>query len=85
MNSTGGQYTLPFGARIRLKASFDISTYPAKVQVILRAMKKYGLILADIGSNMYITGAPDDRWNNDELQMLGQIKGADFEVVKFNN
>jgi hypothetical protein len=84
VNSTGGQYSLPFGARIRLKSSFDISSYPAKVQVILRAMKKYGLILADIGSNMYITGAPDERWNNDELRTLGQIKGADFEVVKFN-
>jgi hypothetical protein len=84
VNSTGGQYALPFGARIRLKAGFDISSYPAKVQVILRAMKKYGLILADIGSNMYITGAPDDRWNNDELRTLGQIKGSDFEVVKFN-
>jgi hypothetical protein len=84
VNSTGGQYSLPFGARIRLKADYDISKFPAKVQVILRAMKKYGLILADIGSNMYITGAPDDRWNNDELQQLGKIKGADFEVVKFN-
>src|SRR5688572_21229398 len=84
VNSTGGQYSLPFGARIRLKANYDISKFPAKVQVILRAMKKYGLILADIGSNMYITGAPDDRWNNDELQQLGKIKGADFEVVKFN-
>jgi hypothetical protein len=80
VNSTGGQ----FGARIRLKANYDISKFPAKVQVILRAMKKYGLILADIGSNMYITGSPDDRWNNDELQQLGKIKGADFEVVKFN-
>jgi hypothetical protein len=84
VNSTGGQYSLPFGARIRLKAGYDISKFPAKVQVILRAMKKYGLILADIGSNMYITGAPDDRWSNDELQQLGKIKGADFEVVKFN-
>lgn len=84
VNSTGGQYSLPFGARIRLKADYDISKFPAKVQVILRAMKKYGLILADIGSNMYITGAPDERWNNDELQQLGKIKGADFEVVKFN-
>lgn len=84
VNSTGGQYSLPFGARIRLKADYDISGFPPKVQVILKAMKKYGLILADIGSNMYITGAPDDRWNNDELKQLGKIKGADFEVVKFN-
>jgi hypothetical protein len=43
------------------------------------------LILADIGSNLYITGAPDERWNNSDLQKLGQVKGSHFEVVKFNN
>ncbi|MBI1781423.1 MAG: hypothetical protein HYR66_08640 [Sphingobacteriales bacterium] len=85
VSSTGGQYSLPFGARIRLKASFNISSYSATNQVILKAMKKYGLILADIGSNMYITGAPDERWNNDDLRLLGQIHASDFEVVKFNN
>jgi hypothetical protein len=82
VSSTGGQYSLPFGAKIRLKAGFDISAYPAHIQVILKAMKKYGLILADIGSNMYISGAPDERWNNDELQQLGKVKASDFEVVK---
>ncbi|MEO7984265.1 MAG: hypothetical protein ABI688_09300 [Bacteroidota bacterium] len=85
VSSTGGQYSLPFGARIRLKASFNISSFSATNQVILRAMKKYGLILADIGSNLYITGAPDERWDNSDLQRLGQVKGSDFEVVKFNN
>ena len=85
VNSTGGQYSLPFGARIRLKSNFDISGYSATNQIILRAMKKYGLILADIGSNLYISGAPDERWNNDDLRKLGQIHGSDFEVVKFNN
>jgi len=85
VSSSGGQYTLPFGARIRLKAGLDISGYSATNQVILNAMKKYGLILADIGSNHYISGAPDERWNNDDLQKLGQIHGSDFEVVKFNN
>ncbi len=84
VNSTGGQYSLPFGARIRLKAGFDISTYSSANQVILRAMKKYGLILADIGSNLYISGAPDERWNNDDLRNLGRLRGSDFEVVKFN-
>ena len=54
-------------------------------QVILKAMKTYGLILADIGSNMYVSGAPDERWNNDELRELLQVKASDFEVVKFNN
>jgi len=48
-------------------------------------MKKYGLMLADIGSDMYISGAPDERWNNDELRELLQVKVSDFEVVKFNN
>jgi hypothetical protein len=85
VNSTGGQHSLPFGARIRLKSSVNISTYSATNQIILRAMKKYGLILADIGSNLYITGAPDERWNNSDLQKLGQLHGSDFEVVKFNN
>jgi hypothetical protein len=75
---------LPFGARIRLKSSFDITSYSATNQIILKAMKKYGLILADIGSNFYITGSPDDRWNNDDLQKLGKVKGSNFEVVKFN-
>ena len=48
-------------------------------------MKKYGLMLADIGSNMYVSGAPDERWNNDELRELLLVKASDFEVVKFNN
>ncbi len=81
VNSTGGEYSLPFGARIRLRQDFDISGFSASNQVILRAMKKYGLILADIGSNLYISGAPDVRWNNDDLRQLGQVKGSDFEAV----
>jgi hypothetical protein len=84
VSSSGGQYALPFGAKIRLKASFNISSYPPHLRVILTAMKKYGLILADIGSNMYISGVPDSRWNNDELQQLGSVTAADFEVVKFH-
>jgi hypothetical protein len=85
VNSSGGQYSLPFGARIRLKAGFNITGYSATNQIILKAMKKYGLILADIGSNLYVSGAPDQRWNNDDLRKLGQLHGSDFEVVKFNN
>lgn len=84
VGSSGGQYSLPFGAKIRLKANFDISGYSVNVQIILTAMKKYGLILADIGSNMYVSGAPDDRWDNDELQTLGTITASNFEVVKMN-
>lgn len=84
VNSTGGQYALPFGAKLRLKANFKISSYPPHVQVILKAMKKYGIILADIGSNMYISGVPDKRWNNDGLQKLSGVTAADFEVVNFH-
>jgi hypothetical protein len=72
----------PMGLRLRLKASFDISGYPADDQVILTAMKKYGLILADNGSAIFISGAPDDRWNNADLNLLKQITASSFEVVQ---
>ncbi len=72
----------PMGMRVRLKASFDISGFSPAMQVILRAMKKYGMILADNGSNWYVSGAPDSRWNDDELNTLKAIKGSDFEVVQ---
>ena len=74
----------PMGMRLRLKASFDLSGYSTANQVILKAMKKYGLILADNGSSMYISGAPDDRWNNDDLHLLGNVTASDFEVVQMN-
>ena len=69
------------GQRFRLKAGFDISPYPADVQVILRALKKYGMILADNGSAWYISGEPDARWNNDNLALMRNITGAAFEAV----
>jgi hypothetical protein len=77
---TGSQYP-PMGARFRLKSSFDISGYAPQVQVILRAMKKYGIINADNGSAWYISGAPDERWDNDMLRQIKQLKGSDFEAV----
>ncbi len=84
VNSSGiKHYSLPFGARIRLKANFNISSYSAANKIILTALKKYGLILADIGSNMFISGAPDSRWDNDDLRALLNVHGSDFEVVKF--
>jgi len=70
------------GMRLRLKSSFDISSYPVSVKVILTAMKKYGLILADNGSSLYISGAPDSRWSNDDLHTLSQVTGSDFEVLQ---
>lgn len=72
----------PMGARMRLKASVDISRYPATAQVVLRALKRYGMILADNGSNWFVTGAPDPRWNDTEINTLKGIKGSDFEVIQ---
>jgi hypothetical protein len=72
----------PMGMRVRLKAGFDISRFSPAVQVILRGLKKYGMILADNGSNWYISGAPDPRWNDDELATLRGVRGSDFEVVQ---
>ena len=72
----------PMGMRMRLKSSVDISGFSATNQVILTALKKYGLIMADNGSSMYLTGAPDDRWNNDDLHTLSTLTAADFEVVQ---
>jgi hypothetical protein len=72
----------PMGTRLRLKASFDISGFPADDQVILTALKKYGMILADNGSAIFISGAPDDRWNNTNLNLLKSITAASFDVVQ---
>jgi hypothetical protein len=74
----------PMGMRLRLKASFDISSFSATNQVILAALQKYGMIMADNGSSMFITGAPDDRWNNDDLHNLGSVTAADFDVVQMD-
>lgn len=73
------------GMRVRLKASVNISGYSPPMQVILRALKKHGMILADNGSNWFISGAPDPRWSDSELHTLRLIKGSDFEVVKMTN
>ncbi len=72
----------PMGMRVRLKQSYDISGFRPHVQVILRALKKHGMILADNGSNWYISGAHDSRWNDDTLRELGDVTGGNFEVVQ---
>jgi len=72
----------PMGMRVRLKASFDVSGFSAKNQVILNALKRYGMIMADNGSNMYISGAPDNRWDNNDLHNLSQVTTSDFEVIQ---
>ncbi len=71
----------PMGMRLRLKSSFDMSGYSAANQVLLKAMQQYGLIMADNGSSMYISGTPDDRWDNDDLHNLGNVIASDFDVV----
>jgi hypothetical protein len=72
----------PMGLRVRLKASFDVSSFPKQARVVLTALKRYGMLLADNGSNWYISGAPDRRWNNDALHTLSRVKGSSFEVVE---
>ncbi len=72
----------PMGMRVRLRADFDVTPFPANVQVILRAMKTYGMLLADNGSAWYVSGAPDPRWSDDELATLRNVRGRDFEVVR---
>jgi hypothetical protein len=71
----------PMGLRVRLKASVDISGFGSQARVVLTALKRYGMILADNGSPWYITGTPDSRWNDDQLHHLGDLTGSDFEIV----
>jgi len=82
-NSTNS-LAAPMGMRLRLKSSYDISSFSANVQVILSALKKYGMIMADNGSAMYISGAPDDRWDNNDLHNLSQVPASAFEVIQMN-
>ncbi len=77
---TGTQYPR-MGERFRLNAAYNISGYPADVQVILRAMKKYGIILADNGSAWFLSGKPDERWSNSNLATLGGLLGSNLEAV----
>lgn len=80
-SNSSNQYAAPMGMRLRLKATFDISGYPAVDQVILTALKQYGMIMADNGSSLFITGTPDPHWNNDQLGDLHSVTASDFEVL----
>jgi hypothetical protein len=71
----------PMGMRLRLKASYDISSFPPQAKVILSALKQYGMIMADNGSSMYLSGDPDNRWSNDDLGSLKQVPASAFEVL----
>ena len=81
---TGDQYP-PMGQRFRLKSGFNISTFSPQVQVILRALKKYGMMLADNGSAWFISGTSDERWDNDVLRELRDLRGSDFEAVNVSS
>jgi hypothetical protein len=72
----------PMGMRIRLKAGFDLSRFSPPARVILQGLKRYGMILADNGSDWFISGAPDPRWNDDQLAQLSRVNGSDLEVVR---
>ena len=69
------------GERFRLRKDFDISGFPPHVQAILKGLKKYGMFVADNGSDWYVSGAPDPRWSDDHLHDLGQIPGSAYEVA----
>jgi hypothetical protein len=71
----------PMGLRLRMKSSYSCSAYSREVRVICRALKKYGMFVADNGSDWYVSGAPDSRWNDEHLGDLKRIPGSAFEVV----
>ena len=74
----------PMGIRLRLKASYDISGFPQQAQTVLAALKQFGMIMADNGSSMYISGDPDNRWNNNDLGTLKTVSASAFEVLLIN-
>jgi hypothetical protein len=82
-NSTNAN-AAPMGMRMRLKASYDISSFPPQAQAILAALKKYGMIMADNGSSIYISGDPDNRWDNDDLGALKQVPASAFDVLQIS-
>ena len=71
----------PMGLRVRLRLNYPTTSFPPQARLVLRALKRYGMIVADNGSSWYVSGAPDPDWDNDDLHTLGRIKGSDFRVV----
>lgn len=81
--SSDSDPSLPrMGERLRLKRSVDLSGFPPQARVVARAMKRYGVIVADNGSDWFVTGAPHPRWDDEQLNALKQLRGSDFEVVR---
>jgi hypothetical protein len=72
----------PMGLRVRLKASYNISVFPRQSRVILQALRRYGMILADNGSPWYISGSPSRGWNDEDLHQLQKVHGDAFEVIR---
>ena len=72
----------PMGLRLRLRASYSLAGFHGESLIVLRALKRYGLIVADNGSSWYITGAPDPRWNDDDLEQIKRVPGSAFEAVQ---
>jgi len=72
----------PMGMRVRLKASVDVRPFPPPVRMILVCLKQYGMLLADNGSDWFISGAPDSRWDDEALSTIKRLHGRDLEVVK---
>jgi hypothetical protein len=70
------------GLRLRLKAAYSLAGFHGESLIVLRALKRYGLIVADNGSSWYVTGAPDPRWNDEDLEQIKQVPGAAFEAVR---
>jgi hypothetical protein len=80
-SNSSNSLAAPMGMRMRLKSNFDISSYPPQSKVILAALQKYGMIMADNGSNMYISGAPSQHWDNNDLDALKGVPASAFEVL----
>ena len=81
-SSDTSSYLPPMGMRVRLKADYDISGFPPRAQVVLRALKRYGMIVADNGSDWFLSGTADARWNDEEINALKAVRGRDFEVIR---
>jgi hypothetical protein len=81
-SSSTDQSLPPMGLRLRLKADYDTSGFAQPVRIILAALRRYGMIVADNGSDWYISGAPDSRWNDDQLGEIKQVPGSAFEAVE---
>ncbi|MDX1501244.1 MAG: hypothetical protein R3325_02695 [Thermoanaerobaculia bacterium] len=80
-SSLAGDEYPPMGQRFRLRGDFDLGGFTPRVRVILEALQRYGMMLADNGSPWFLSGVPDERWDNDELRQLRQVQGSDFEAV----